>query len=107
MMMTYGTQVGINVLGVVENMSGLRQPAAKFRFLAPQTSGGEQDVTEKVLAAIRQHVPEAQVQPVMITIILLPQTLVKLPSVALRGHAGGFAAMLEGWLSSKDAETRR
>lgn len=40
-------QTGIPVLGVVENMSGLRQPLSTFKFYAPS---GE-DITAAVLAA--------------------------------------------------------
>jgi hypothetical protein len=40
-------QTGIHVLGVVENMSGLRQPMSSFQFFGP---GGE-DITTAVLAA--------------------------------------------------------
>jgi hypothetical protein len=41
------TQTGIPVLGVVENMSGLRQPLSSFKFYAP----GGQDITPAVLSA--------------------------------------------------------
>ena len=40
-------QTGIPVLGVVENMSGLRQPLSAFKFWAP----GGQDITAAVLRA--------------------------------------------------------
>ena len=48
-------QVGIPILGVVENMSGLRQPVSGFRFKALDGNGGEQDVTQQVLAALKQQ----------------------------------------------------
>ena len=40
-------QTGIPVLGVVENMSGLRQPLAAFKFYGPDGA----DISEAVLAA--------------------------------------------------------
>ena len=45
-------QVGLRVLGVVENMSGLRMPAAALRFSAPDGRGGERDVSDAVRAAL-------------------------------------------------------
>lgn len=42
------------MLGVVENMSGLRQPLASFRFKAAGPQGEERDVTAAVLAALQQ-----------------------------------------------------
>lgn len=48
-------KVGIRVLGVVENMSGLRQPLAGFRFVRP---GGGADVTEWAMDYIRERAPE-------------------------------------------------
>jgi hypothetical protein len=73
------------VLGVVENMAGLRQRAAAFRFTLPSAGGAagsgkqqpgggkqqpgssgsvaaeERDVTEQVLAALRQVDPSLEV----------------------------------------------
>ena len=46
-------QVGIPVLGVVENMSGLSQQLDKFRFFSPGPDGSQQDVTQQVM----QHLP--------------------------------------------------
>ena len=46
-------QTGIPVLGVVENMSGLRQPLSSFKFYGP---AGE-DVTAAVLAVAAAAVP--------------------------------------------------
>ena len=40
------------MLGVVENMSGLRMPAAALRFSAPDGRGGEEDVSDGVRAAL-------------------------------------------------------
>lgn len=53
-------QVGIPVLGVVENMSGLSQQLDKFKFFRPGPDGSQQDVTDQVM----QHLPaELQVMP--------------------------------------------
>eukprot|EP00798_Chlamydomonas_sp_ICE-L_P015247 gene15247-21329_t len=59
-------KVGLNVLGVVENMSGLAAPipSLKFSLAQPSTSSSsqaaeEQDVTERVMAALRSAFPEA------------------------------------------------
>ncbi|KAL3131467.1 cytosolic Fe-S cluster assembly factor nbp35 [Trebouxia sp. C0009 RCD-2024] len=46
-------KVGIPVLGVVENMSGLSQQLDKFRFFSPGPNGSQQDVTDQVM----QHLP--------------------------------------------------
>ena len=46
-------QVGIPVLGVVENMSGLSQQLHKFKFFSTRPDGAQQDVTQQVL----QHLP--------------------------------------------------
>ena len=46
-------QVGIPVLGVVENMSGLSQQLDKFKFFRPGPNGSQQDVTDQVM----QHLP--------------------------------------------------
>ncbi len=46
-------QVGIPVLGVVENMSGLSQQLHKFKFFTTSPDGAQQDVTQQVL----QHLP--------------------------------------------------
>ena len=78
-------QTDIPVLGVVENMAGLRQRVDAFRFTLPgvggaaggrkqqpgsgkQQAGGdgsaaaeERDVTEQVLAALRQVDPSLEV----------------------------------------------
>lgn len=51
-------KVGIRVLGVVENMSGLRQPISDMRFLKLNETGDENDVTELVLKCIRSNAPE-------------------------------------------------
>ncbi|KAG6500994.1 cytosolic Fe-S cluster assembly factor NBP35-like [Zingiber officinale] len=51
-------KVGIRVLGVVENMSGLRQPISDMRFLKSNETGDEDDVTEWALSYIRSNAPE-------------------------------------------------
>ena len=48
-------QVGIPVLGVVENMSGLRQAASEVAFKQADGSGGEVDVTARVLQILREQ----------------------------------------------------
>lgn len=55
-------KTGIPVLGVVENMAGLRQRADAFRFSLPNSgiSGEERDVTQQVLAALRKVAPELE-----------------------------------------------
>ena len=55
--------MGIPVLGVVENMSGLRQALPDLRFLARSGPGGsEVDVTGHVLEALRASMPDMQVK---------------------------------------------
>lgn len=54
-----GVQVGIPVLGVVENMSGLSQQVQHFKFFKPSSDGSQQDVTEQVLKSLP---PELQVR---------------------------------------------
>lgn len=51
-------KVGIKVLGVVENMSGLSQPLPDVRFLKPSETGKHTDVTEWALQYIRERAPE-------------------------------------------------
>ena len=48
-------QVGIPILGVVENMSGLRQGAAEYTFKRANAQGKEEDITDKVLDLLKQH----------------------------------------------------
>lgn len=50
-------KVGIPVLGVVENMSGLLQPLANLKFKNIKDDGEEEDVTEVVLEELLQHSP--------------------------------------------------
>ncbi|XP_057435312.1 cytosolic Fe-S cluster assembly factor NBP35-like [Lotus japonicus] len=51
-------KVGVNVLGVVENMSGLSQPITDFKFQKLTDSGEEKDVTEWTLEYMREKAPE-------------------------------------------------
>ncbi|EEF50960.1 nucleotide-binding protein, putative [Ricinus communis] len=51
-------KVGLEVLGVVENMSGLCQPLTDFRFMKLSETGEQEDVTEKVLEYMREKAPE-------------------------------------------------
>ncbi|CAL9113341.1 unnamed protein product [Musa textilis] len=51
-------KVGIQVLGVVENMSELRQSISDFRFVKSTETGEENDVTEWAHSYIRSNAPE-------------------------------------------------
>ncbi|KAJ4972442.1 hypothetical protein NE237_005616 [Protea cynaroides] len=51
-------KVGLPVLGVVENMSGLQQPLTDFRFKKVTEIGEETDVTEWALQYMREKAPE-------------------------------------------------
>ncbi|XP_043703745.1 cytosolic Fe-S cluster assembly factor NBP35-like [Telopea speciosissima] len=51
-------KVGVPVLGVVENMSGLQQPLTDFRFMKVTEIGEETDVTEWALQYMREKAPE-------------------------------------------------
>ncbi|KAK2969792.1 hypothetical protein RJ640_028072 [Escallonia rubra] len=51
-------KVGINVLGVVENMSGLSQPLSAFQFKRITMSGEEEDLTEWVMSCLKEKAPE-------------------------------------------------
>ena len=57
-------QVGIPILGVVENMCGLRQAATGFTFKQSNSQGIEVDVTEQILSLIKQQLGDK--------VILLP-----------------------------------
>ncbi|KAL0743151.1 hypothetical protein Bca4012_084664 [Brassica carinata] len=48
-------KVGVPVLGVVENMSGLSQPLADVKFIE---TGSSVDVTQKVISCLRENAPE-------------------------------------------------
>ncbi|KAK9128958.1 hypothetical protein Syun_017755 [Stephania yunnanensis] len=51
-------KVGLRVLGVVENMSGLRQPLSDLHFMKVSETGEERDVTEWALEYMRANAPE-------------------------------------------------
>ncbi|EHA8586290.1 cytosolic Fe-S cluster assembly factor NBP35 [Cocos nucifera] len=51
-------KVGIRVLGVVENMSGLRQPISDLKFAKLSDAGDEIDVTGWALNHIKTNAPE-------------------------------------------------
>lgn len=51
-------KVGVQVLGVVENMSGLSQPLIDFKFLRITEAGEERDVTEWVREYVKEKAPE-------------------------------------------------
>eukprot|EP00252_Welwitschia_mirabilis_P018215 TRINITY_DN40496_c0_g1_i1.p1 TRINITY_DN40496_c0_g1~~TRINITY_DN40496_c0_g1_i1.p1 ORF type:complete len:361 (+),score=72.22 TRINITY_DN40496_c0_g1_i1:139-1221(+) len=50
-------KVGIPVLGVVENMSGIQQPLLNMTFKRLDDNGEEEDITETVLKNIGLHFP--------------------------------------------------
>lgn len=51
-------KVGLQVLGVVENMSGLCQPLSDIKFLNITENGEQKNMTEWVLQCLREKVPE-------------------------------------------------
>ncbi|RZC61331.1 hypothetical protein C5167_023087 [Papaver somniferum] len=51
-------KVGIRVLGVVENMSGLQQPLADVKFMKVSGKGEETDMTEWALKYMKENAPE-------------------------------------------------
>lgn len=51
-------KVGLKVLGVVENMSGLCQPLSEFKFMRMTEDGGQKDVTESILSYMKEKAPE-------------------------------------------------
>ncbi|KAJ0972384.1 hypothetical protein J5N97_020343 [Dioscorea zingiberensis] len=51
-------KVGLPVLGVVENMSGLMQPISDIGFVKLNEHGEEEDTTEWTLNYIKTHAPE-------------------------------------------------
>ncbi|KAL6753842.1 putative nucleotide-binding protein [Haematococcus lacustris] len=50
-------KVGLQVLGVVENMAGLQVPTSALRGGGGGGGGQEEDVTEQVMAVLRSHFP--------------------------------------------------
>ncbi|KAK4585424.1 hypothetical protein RGQ29_022901 [Quercus rubra] len=53
-------KVGVKVLGVVENMSGLSQPVMDFKFMRMTETGEHIDVSEWVREYFREKAPELQ-----------------------------------------------
>ncbi|KAF3444497.1 hypothetical protein FNV43_RR14189 [Rhamnella rubrinervis] len=51
-------KVGVKVLGVVENMSGLSQPLMDFKFLRISETGEQRDATEWAREYVREKAPE-------------------------------------------------
>ena len=56
-------QVGLPILGVVENMSGLRHRLGDFSFMRRDGPGGaERDATAEVLELLRSAAPGLEVR---------------------------------------------
>lgn len=56
-------QVGLPILGVVENMSGLRQRLGDFKFMRADGPGGsERDATAEILDQLRRTAPDLLVR---------------------------------------------
>ena len=53
-------KVGVKVLGVVENMSGLCQPLMDFKFMRMTETGEHIDISEWVREYLREKAPELQ-----------------------------------------------
>lgn len=51
-------KVGLKVLGVVENMSGMSQPLSEFRFLSIGETGAQRDMTEWAIEYMKEKAPE-------------------------------------------------
>ncbi|KAI4375627.1 hypothetical protein MLD38_013476 [Melastoma candidum] len=51
-------KVGLPVLGVVENMSGLHQPLTDFRFMKLSGDSGQTDITQWVMGYMKEKAPE-------------------------------------------------
>ncbi|KAJ7547523.1 hypothetical protein O6H91_08G089400 [Diphasiastrum complanatum] len=51
-------KVGLPILGVVENMSGLQQPLASFEFKMVADDGEEKNVTKEVLEQLQTRCPD-------------------------------------------------
>ncbi|KAI3474965.1 hypothetical protein Pfo_030276 [Paulownia fortunei] len=51
-------KVGLQVLGVVENMSGLCQPLSEFRFMSVTQTGEQKDMTQWVIECMREKAPD-------------------------------------------------
>ncbi|XP_031477478.1 cytosolic Fe-S cluster assembly factor NBP35 [Nymphaea colorata] len=55
---SFCNKVGIPVLGVVENMSGIQQLLADFKFVKIAEDGSEEDMTQSTLSYIKEKAPE-------------------------------------------------
>ncbi|CAN6464309.1 unnamed protein product [Victoria cruziana] len=55
---SFCNKVGIPVLGVVENMSGIQQLLSDFRFVKIAEDGSEEDVTQTTLSYIKEKATE-------------------------------------------------
>lgn len=51
-------KVGVEVLGVVENMSGLSQPLSDLKFTRMTETGEQKDMTEWAMSYMRENAPE-------------------------------------------------
>ncbi|XP_015059376.1 cytosolic Fe-S cluster assembly factor NBP35 [Solanum pennellii] len=51
-------KVGVEVLGVVENMSGLSQPLSELKFTRMTETGEQKDMTEWAMSYMRENAPE-------------------------------------------------
>lgn len=51
-------KVGVPVLGVVENMSGLCQALSDFKFMRTMETGKQEDVTEEVIQQMKEKAPD-------------------------------------------------
>ncbi|CAM8962512.1 unnamed protein product [Rhodiola kirilowii] len=51
-------KVNLNVLGVVENMSGLSQPLTNFKFTKLNSKGDQEDISDWALKYINENAPE-------------------------------------------------
>ncbi|TMW88337.1 hypothetical protein EJD97_018688 [Solanum chilense] len=51
-------KVGVEVLGVVENMSGLSQPLSNLKFTRTTETGEQKDMTEWAMSYMRENAPE-------------------------------------------------
>ncbi|KAL7221079.1 hypothetical protein ACSBR1_023102 [Camellia fascicularis] len=51
-------KVGLQVLGIVENMSGLSQQVSDFKFMRVIETGEQRDVTEWVMEYMREKAPK-------------------------------------------------
>lgn len=70
-------QVGINVLGVVENMSGLSQRASALSFVTRgpgSRQAGETDVTEEARRLLKEHFGQVGMSAILTYVVFLCHT---------------------------------